>query len=772
MANGKQTARSQSYKNYKKKQATRVQKNANIQKESEIETKKVLEEEKKAASVKKVTTAKKVEGTKANKTTTQTKKASASTTKKATGTAQTKKKTTQTRVQKNANIQKVSEVATKKVLEEEKKTKKVKSEEKPTKKEEKLDYTKEYKVVDSNAGKAKDSSVIPMPFALKDEFNKTKVEKEENKKKELEVELVESKTQVIPVQEDINEIISDDVKASEIEEEIKEDKVEDKFKDLDLTDTQVISKKQMDEVLERVNEKEIEKKIEKPKEEVKKTKIKKRFVLKTKYKAIISMIFIFLSVWLILSINSLGVVPDKYFGLSIIVIGLLDLIGTVCLFIKKIWTKVFTVILYFVVALFSIIGIKFIGDTNEFLDNSFDNAETKNVMKYYIVSKNKYNEDELKGIEIYYSKYIIYLDKVLDYNDKNNKYNLIEDEIIDDVIKKDVFLIDSSNWEMLVTDECVIKAEDFNMLYEFEIEYDLNDDPYAIPTTTNVIETTNGTNTITTTTTTVMPPTTLPAIPTTNDYFNVYIGGVDFSGYRMDFNMIATINKKTKQVLLTNIPRDYYLYVPQRGVYSTLTRMSQYGIDYNVKSLEYAFGIKIDYSVKVKTVGLVELVDSVGGIDFCSSFDFTTDHAKVIGTYDDSLGEKVQVHKGCQFVDGITALTIARERKAYGNNDKIRQQKCTEILMAVLKRMKEPENIGRYNEVLNAVGNMYTTNLSRSVVTAAAKDYLNGGWSIKTQLADGSWARQTNGLDGRNIPTVSPKESNLEKVREAINAMK
>ena len=47
----------------------------------------------------------------------------------------------------------------------------------------------------------------------------------------------------------------------------------------------------------------------------------------------------------------------------------------------------------------------------------------------------------------------------------------------------------------------------------------------------------------------------------------MYISGIDVSGpitmtSRSDVNIIVTVNTKTKQILLTTTPRDYYVPIP------------------------------------------------------------------------------------------------------------------------------------------------------------------------------------------------------------------
>lgn len=56
----------------------------------------------------------------------------------------------------------------------------------------------------------------------------------------------------------------------------------------------------------------------------------------------------------------------------------------------------------------------------------------------------------------------------------------------------------------------------------------------------------------------------LPEVDVANESFNVYISGIDTFGpvstvSRSDANMIVTVNPETKQILMTSVPRDYYV---------------------------------------------------------------------------------------------------------------------------------------------------------------------------------------------------------------------
>ena len=106
---------------------------------------------------------------------------------------------------------------------------------------------------------------------------------------------------------------------------------------------------------------------------------------------------------------------------------------------------------------------------------------------------------------------------------------------------------------------------------------------------------------------------------------NIYLSGSDsrsnriYNKSRSDVNMIITINPYTKNILLTSIPRDYYVQVYGKvGLKDKLTHSGIYGIGVTVATVEELFDIEIDYSIKVGFSSVIEVVDLIGGIDIYS----------------------------------------------------------------------------------------------------------------------------------------------------------
>ncbi|MGM9889858.1 MAG: LCP family protein, partial [Floccifex porci] len=149
--------------------------------------------------------------------------------------------------------------------------------------------------------------------------------------------------------------------------------------------------------------------------------------------------------------------------------------------------------------------------------------------------------------------------------------------------------------------------------------------------------------------------------------FTVMISGNDSYGQfnensRSDMNMLVTVNPNTGTVLMTSIPRDYY--VPIAGLTNgyddaeledKLTHSGLYGIETTQKTIENLLDVDINYYIRVNFSSLINLVDAIGGIDV-----YVEEGLAVDAFYaDTTLGG---VSEGWNHLDGQRALAFARER--------------------------------------------------------------------------------------------------------------
>jgi LCP family protein required for cell wall assembly len=123
--------------------------------------------------------------------------------------------------------------------------------------------------------------------------------------------------------------------------------------------------------------------------------------------------------------------------------------------------------------------------------------------------------------------------------------------------------------------------------------------------------------------------------------------------------------------LLMSIPRDSLVEVPGQGVTKINAAFAVGGADLLVQTVEGSTGIRVDHFVQIGFEGLVRLVDAVGGITICPET-----------AMKDPLA-KLDIEKGCQEVNGETALGYARSRKTQdlGDIDRARHQR--EVVSAI-----------------------------------------------------------------------------------------
>ena len=227
----------------------------------------------------------------------------------------------------------------------------------------------------------------------------------------------------------------------------------------------------------------------------------------------------------------------------------------------------------------------------------------------------------------------------------------------------------------------------------------------------------------------------------TKDTFTVLVSGNDSYGTlqdsntRSDANLLLTVNPKTGTILMTSIPRDYYveLVCPDNeeqacpeGSYDKLTHSGLMGVKSTEKTIEKALGITINYNIRINYSSVVSLVDALDGIDL-----------------DIKKGEEVDIFYtnsqpglsvGKHHVDGETALAFARERHAYADGDNQRVRNQQKVFKAMFKRIVSPKMITNYGKFMDALAVAFDTNLSGDEISKFVKYELNRTpkWKIES----------------------------------------
>ena len=251
------------------------------------------------------------------------------------------------------------------------------------------------------------------------------------------------------------------------------------------------------------------------------------------------------------------------------------------------------------------------------------------------------------------------------------------------------------------------------------------------------------------------------------DNISVLFIGVDDSeereykaSARSDALILATFNKDLKSVKLLSIPRDSYVRIPDHGKDKITHAHSYGGPATTIETVEKLLDIPVDYYVKMNFNAFVEVIDSLGGIkiDVPYAFaEFNSDEKKFI-----------HLEPGFQELNGEETLALARTRKL--DSDIERGKRQMEIINAIISKAASAGSVTKYGNVIEAVGENMTTDLSFKEMTAFI-EYLAVGTSlnIESMTLEGSDLYLPN-KQGNNIYYYKLDEEYLETAQNSLKS--
>jgi LCP family protein required for cell wall assembly len=250
--------------------------------------------------------------------------------------------------------------------------------------------------------------------------------------------------------------------------------------------------------------------------------------------------------------------------------------------------------------------------------------------------------------------------------------------------------------------------------------------------------------------------------------FNVYISGIDIFGdislvSRSDVNMIMTVNPNTHQILLTSIPRDYYVQLHNTtGYKDKLTHAGIYGVDMSVKTIEDLLDININYYARVNFTTLISLVDAIDGIDIYSNQSFVAQDGTTF-------------KKGMNHLNGTKALSFARERHAFKDGDRQRGKNQQAVITAIIdKVMSSRTLVTKYTTILETLGKSFQTNIDTSKIYELVNMQLDKmpNWEIDSISLDGTdSSNYTYSYKLQKLYVMEPNMDTVRAARDQINAI-
>lgn len=461
---------------------------------------------------------------------------------------------------------------------------------------------------------------------------------------------------------------------------------------------------------------------------------------------IISVITIIVSLALVITLLKIGVLPFKY--MIAVILGLLA-INSVCCFVllknqKK--KKVRNVINIIQVIFTLILGVVMVYAIKAYsaLDNMTDDINTKKQNYSVLVLKDsEYNE--IKDID---GKVVEYYTNSLDTSD-----------IAINKLKEEVDVTSVGNEDMLAIGNDLLDEEVDAILIEDSQKLLLEEEIEGFADKVKVIHTFS---------IDIEVETIAKDASVTTDTFIVYISGIDTYGKissvsRSDVNMIAVVNPKTYQVLLVNIPRDYYVQLHgTTGKRDKLTHAGMYGVEKSVQTIEDLLDIDINYYVKVNFTSVETIVDALGGIDVYSEYDFTS----YKGNY--------KFKKGYNHMNGDQALCFARERKAFASGDRMRGKNQQAVIDGMIKQASKPTVITKVDTLLKTLSDKFQTNMETSKMMELVKLQISKmpTWNVSTLSLTGGDGRASTYSSGSQLLYVMyPSQNSIDDAKEKIAAV-
>jgi len=457
-------------------------------------------------------------------------------------------------------------------------------------------------------------------------------------------------------------------------------------------------------------------------------------------------ILIIVAIILAILVIKANMIPIKYelvlFGILLLFI-ILDMI-----FIFKKKTNKVVLIILNILSLFIIGGSVYIApkieDALTFLKNNLSIQFVTNVYDIVVAKSSSINNiKDIDGKNIYIFKDDKTDELVKELNKKVSTYKLIEvddlSSLFEDVVKDDnhIILVSQGYYdEQLAEDN---KYEEKVKIID-TIEYK-----------TIVKNESSG-------------------IKVTEEPFVVYLSGIDTRSGKLpsrslsDVNIMIAVNPKTKEVLMINIPRDYYVQLHgTKGLKDKLTHAgTKGGINLSRKTIEDLLDTEIKYYIRVNFNAVVNLVDAIGGIDVYSDTAFNSYHMK---------GWKVP--KGMVHMDGAKALAYSRERYAYKTGDNHRGQNQEDVIAAIINKISSSKTIiANYNKILKSLDGTFETNISYDEITSLIKMQIDdmATWKTSTcNLTGTGKMTATYSYPKRNLWVMIPNEKSIETAKNELD---
>lgn len=475
---------------------------------------------------------------------------------------------------------------------------------------------------------------------------------------------------------------------------------------------------------------------------------------------VLSILLVLASFYLLYQLIKINVLPTKLLFLITIVFVLLDAIFALllCYHTRAIVSKIICVVITLVLIFGSCMGGYYISKTGSLLTNITNvTKHAKNTVSVVVKqSSDIKNKSQLNGLSVGTLRTI---------GTQGSSKALKE-------LSKDGIVMNQNEYDSLSAmleafyngevDSIIINESSRSQILDMESYADFDNNTKVVYQTSYKVENTDKANAVS---------------DITSKPFNVLISGSDTRGGfdengRSDVIMVATVNPKTSTILLTSVPRDFYVTTAcdaadgcMQGALDKITHTGIHGTNTTKRTVEQLLGIEINYTFKVGFDAVTELVDAVGGVDVTVAPGYAVDHFACM--------YNLSVHEGVNHLNGEQALAFARERYAYTEGDRQRTKNQQLVLMAIVDKITSPSIVQNYSSIMDAMSNTFSTTMSSSEISDLIKYQINNNpkWKIEQYMVDGTGDTLMCAELGDAASVMVPNQSTVKMAKDKINAV-
>ena len=475
---------------------------------------------------------------------------------------------------------------------------------------------------------------------------------------------------------------------------------------------------------------------------------------------LLSILLVLSSFYLLYELIKINVLPTKLIFLMTIVFVLLDAIFILllCHYSKGVVSKIACIVLSLLLTLGSCFGGYYISKTGSLL-TSITNVtkHAKNTVSVVVKqSSDIKNKSQLNGVSVGTLRNIGTQGSKKVLKELSNDGIVLKQKEYDSLT---ALLEDFYNGEV---EAIIINESSRSQILDMESYADFDNNTRVVYQTSYKVENTDKAKSVT---------------DITSKPFNVLISGSDTRGGfdengRSDVIMVATVNPKTSTILLTSVPRDFYVTTAcdagdgcMQGALDKITHTGIHGTNTTKRTVEQLLGIEINYTFKVGFDTVTELVDALGGVDVTVAPGYAVNNFNALSGF--------SVHEGVNHLNGEQALAFARERYAYSEGDRQRTKNQQLVLMGIVDKVTSPAIVKNYASIMDAMANTFSTTMSSDEISDLIKYQINNNpkWKMEQYMVNGTGDTLMCAELGDAASVMVPDQSTVKMAKDKINAV-